>query len=46
VSQKFAHSRSLPLEVGTQRTNPADRIYIKNGFILQNILHVSHDISK
>ena len=45
VSQEFAHSRSLPLEVGTQQTNPANRIYRKNGFILQDILHVSHDIS-
>jgi hypothetical protein len=46
VSQKFAHSRSLPLEVGTQQTNPANRIYIKNGFILQSVLHVSHDLSE
>jgi ribosomal protein S18 acetylase RimI-like enzyme len=46
VSQKFAHTRSLPLEVGTQQTNPANRIYIKNGFILQNVLHVSHDLSE
>ena len=46
VSQKFAHNRSLPLEVGTQQTNPANRIYIKNGFILQNVLHVSHDFSE
>ena len=46
VSQEFAHSMSLPLEVGTQRTNPANRIYSKNGFVLQNILHVSHDISE
>ena len=45
VSQEFAQSMSLPLEVGTQQTNPANRIYRKNGFILQNILHVSHDIS-
>jgi len=45
VSQEFAHSMSLPLEVGTQRTNPANRIYSKNGFVLQDILHVSHDIS-
>jgi ribosomal protein S18 acetylase RimI-like enzyme len=46
VSQEFAHSRSLPLEVGTQQTNPANRIYRKNGFILQNVLHVSHDFSE
>ena len=46
VSQEFAHSRSLPLEVGTQQTNPANRIYRKNGFILQNVLHVSHDLSE
>ena len=44
VSQEFAQSMSLPLEVGTQQTNPANRIYRKNGFILQSILHVSHDI--
>jgi len=46
VSQEFAHSRSLPLEVGTQQTNPANRIYRKNGFVLQNVLHVSHDFSE
>ena len=46
VSQEFAHSRSLPLEVGTQQTNPANRIYRKNGFVLQNILYVSHDFSE
>jgi GNAT superfamily N-acetyltransferase len=46
VSQKFAHTRSLPLEVGTQQSNPANRIYNKNGFILQNVLHVSHDLSE
>lgn len=46
VSQEFAHSMSLPLEVGTQRTNPVNRIYSKNDFVLQNILHVSHDISE
>jgi ribosomal protein S18 acetylase RimI-like enzyme len=46
VSQEFAHSRSLPLEVGTQQTNPANRIYRKNGFILQNVLHVSHEFSE
>ena len=46
VSQEFAHSSSLPLEVGTQQTNPANRIYRKNGFILQNVLHVSHDFSE
>ena len=45
ISQKFAHSMSQPLEVGTQQSNPANRIYRKNGFVLQNILHVSHDIS-
>jgi len=45
ASQEFAHGMSLPLEVGTQRTNPVNRIYSKNGFVLQNILHVSHDIS-
>lgn len=46
MSQEFAHSVSLPLEVGTQLSNPANRIYRKNGFVLQNILHVSHDISE
>ena len=46
MSQEFAHSVSLPLEVGTQQSNPANRIYRKNGFVLQNILHVSHDISQ
>jgi ribosomal protein S18 acetylase RimI-like enzyme len=46
VSQEFAHSRSLPLEVGTQQTNPVNRIYRKNGFVLQNVLHVSHDFSE
>ena len=46
MSQKFAHSVSLPLEVGTQQSNPANRIYRKNSFVLQNILHVSHDISE
>ena len=46
MSQEFAHSVSLPLEVGTQQSNPANRIYRKNGFVLQNILHVSHDISE
>jgi hypothetical protein len=46
VSQEFAHGRSLPLEVGTQQTNPANRIYRNNGFILQNVLHVSHDFSE
>jgi ribosomal protein S18 acetylase RimI-like enzyme len=46
VSQEFSHSRSLPLEVGTQQTNPANGIYRKNGFILQNVLHVSHDLSE
>ena len=45
MSQKFAHSKSLPLEVGTQQTNPANRIYIRNGFIFQSVLYVSHDIS-
>ena len=46
MSQEFAHSVSMPLEVGTQQSNPANRIYRKNGFVLQNILHVSHDISQ
>ena len=46
MSQEFAHSVSMPLEVGTQQSNPANRIYRKNGFVLQNILHVSHDISE
>jgi ribosomal protein S18 acetylase RimI-like enzyme len=46
MSQEFARGRSLPLEVGTQQTNPANRIYRKNGFILQNVLHVSHDMSE
>jgi len=44
-SQEFAYGMSQPLEVGTQRTNPVNQIYSKNGFILQNILHVSHEIS-
>jgi hypothetical protein len=46
MSQEFAHSVSLALEVGTQQSNPVNRIYRKNGFVLQNILHVSHDISE
>ena len=46
VSQEFARGMSLPLEVGTQQTNPANRIYRKNGFILQNVLYVSHDMSE
>ena len=46
ASKKLALSRGLLLTVGTQKTNTANDLYLKNGFVLKESLFVSHDTNK
>jgi ribosomal protein S18 acetylase RimI-like enzyme len=45
AGKKLAQDRGLRLTVGTQKDNLANSLYLKNGFILHDVLFVSHDTS-
>ena len=43
ASKKLALDRGLSLTVGTQKSNAANDLYLKNGFVLKESVFISHD---